>query len=240
MSLNPDYPGNPVICPLSCIFVLSGWRMCTMFVTFEGGEGAGKSTLIVKLVKELTNRGYQVVTTREPGGSALGEQIRQWLLNNNSKISIGQQAELLLFLAARAQHIEEVIRPALQQGKVVLCDRFCDSTIAYQGIARGLGKDYVESLCDLVCKEIVPNLTFFLDVDPEEGLSRRNRIHKGSFGNRDRIEAEKLEFHRKVRQGFQSLAHSHPDRIHVLNAHEPAGVVYSEAIKRIETLLVQG
>lgn len=207
------------------------------FFTFEGGEGAGKSTLIEKLAEMLTSQGYDVVKTREPGGTLLGEHVRNWLLDPSFKASVGTQAELLLFLAARAQHIEEVIRPAVQQGKVLFCDRFNDSTIAYQGVARGLGFDYVHSLCDLVCKDIQPNVTFFLDIDPEEGLARRKKIQKDNIGTIDRIEAEKLQFHRLVRQGFLQLAHEFPMRIHTIDAHQPAAVVYHEASEIIKAFL---
>lgn len=121
------------------------------FVTLEGGEGAGKSSLVSFLAQLLKERGYEVVVTREPGGTPLGEMIRHWLLTHQDSIQIGDQAELLLFLAARAQHIEEIIKPALEAGKIVLCDRFNDSTVAYQGVARRLDPVYVQQLCDLVC-----------------------------------------------------------------------------------------
>ena len=119
----------------------------SLFITFEGGEGAGKSTLLKKLAHDLNQKGYEVVITREPGGSLLGKQIRQWLLNRNESILIHSVPELLLFLADRAQHLEEVIKPALANGKVVICDRFNDSTVAYQGAARGLGVEFVQNLC---------------------------------------------------------------------------------------------
>lgn len=203
-----------------------------VLITFEGGEGAGKSTLIAKLSQELTHRGYHVLVTREPGGTPLGEHIRQWLLDPQFKMEVGQQAELMLFLAARAQHLEEVIRPALKQAKVILCDRFNDSTIVYQGIARGLGRDYVESLCDLLCKEVVPDLTFFLDLDAETGLARR----KGA-SSLDKMEKEKLEFHKLVRQGFHQLAQEHPSRIRTLNARLSIEEVYQAALEVVLFLL---
>lgn len=211
-----------------------------LFITCEGGEGTGKTTLINKLEQELLSRGYLVMKTREPGGSKLGEEIRKWLLHRDLSIPIGQQAELLLFLAARAQNLEETIRPALKEGRVVLCDRFNDSTVAYQGHARGLGIDTVQRLCEQVCAGTLPDLTFFLDVDPKEGLSRTKRLSKDSAGSGqvDRIEAEKLEFHQRVREGMQELARRYPERIFRIDTHQPLDVVFASAVARLEQLLV--
>lgn len=208
-----------------------------LFVTCEGGEGAGKTTLLSKLEKELVNRGYEVVLTREPGGSQLGESIRQWLLNRDFHATMGKKAELLLFLAARAQHIEELIKPSLNAGKVVLCDRFNDSTVAYQGLGRALGMEFVQKWCDLVCEDVIPNLTFFLDVDPQEGLRRTKRISKenAKAGSVDRIEAERLEFHQKVRQGLLSLAKQYPQRIVRIDANQSDSQVFAEALHNLES-----
>ena len=210
-----------------------------LFITFEGGEGAGKTTLISNLHHELLQRGYDVVVTREPGGSKLGNHIRHWLLNRDFDFTVGTNAELLLFLAARAQHIEELIRPALAAGKTVLCDRFNDSTVAYQGVARGLGLDAVQNLCDLVCGEIVPNLTFFIDVDPSEGLRRTRCVDKenSKAGEVDRIESEALAFHQRVRDGLQQLAARYPQRIHTLDGHHPPADVLLSAIHALNTYL---
>lgn len=203
-----------------------------LFITFEGGEGAGKTTLIDKIEQELKNRGVPVVRTREPGGTKLSEQIRHWLLDKSFDITVGDKAEMLLFLSARAQHLEELILPALAQGKVVLCDRFNDSTVVYQGVARGLGFDYVQKLCTLACG-IEPDLTLFLDLDPRIGLARTRRTHKDTAkaGEMDRIESEKLEFHEKVRQGFLKLAASNTQRIHVLDATQSRDDVFSHALE---------
>ncbi len=211
-----------------------------LFITCEGGEGSGKSTLIYKLAEELKGRGYDVLVTREPGGIPLGENIRQLLLRKDAKVEIGSRAELMLFLAARSQHIEELIKPALSAGKVVLCDRFNDSTVAYQGYARGLGIDVVQRLCTFVCNGIEPDLTFFLDVDPSEGLSRTLRIHKDTagVGQVDRIEAEKLEFHQCVRQGMRRLAAQFPERIRTIDAEKPIEAVFEAAVAFLEPFLV--
>lgn len=210
-----------------------------MLITFEGGEGAGKTTLINRLEKELSLQGLHLVKTREPGGSLLSEHIRSWLLNLDFNIKVGKKAELLLFLAARAQHLEELIIPALQAKKIVFCDRFNDSTVVYQGLARGLGFEKTEALCNLVCDQIVPDLTFFLDVDPEIGLERTKRTRKENAhdGEMDRIESEGLEFHKLVQAGFRRLAKENPKRIHTLDANQPEDAVFSQALKVLRTRL---
>lgn len=213
----------------------------SLFITIEGGEGAGKTTLIEKLATVLESRGYDVVKTREPGGSRLSDQIRQWLLNRDADLPIGYKAELLLFLSARAQHLEELIKPALAQGKAVICDRFNDSTIVYQGLGRGLGLEYVKQLCDIVSENIVPNVTLFLDVEPQVGLMRTRNASKENArqGEVDRIEAERLDFHERVRQGFLTLAKREPERIHVLNANQSEDAVFRQAKQLIEEVVHQ-
>lgn len=161
-----------------------------MFVTVEGGDGAGKSTLIEHLVPHFD------LITREPGGCELAETIRKWLLHSPTC----PEAETLLFLAARAQHINEVIEPALKAGKSVLCDRFNDSTIAYQGYGRQLGRERVETLCNLACP-LKPDLSIYIDLDPKIALARLKGL--------DRIEQEELAFHERVREGFLALDHLH-------------------------------
>ena len=209
------------------------------FVTLEGGEGSGKTTLLHQLAACLTQRGYDVITTREPGGTRLGETIRDWLLHQDPSTSIGHQAELLLFLAARAQHIEEKIIPALEAGKIVLCDRFNDSTIAYQGGARGLGIRYVKKLCQLICGAVMPQLTLFLNVSPEIGLSRSKSVHKehALSGELDRIESEALSFHRKIQQTLEFLAKREPLRIYTIDANQPQDLVLKEAITVLDELI---
>lgn len=209
-----------------------------LFITFEGGEGAGKTTLIDRIEQELRKRNLPLVRTREPGGTKLSEQIRQWLLSNHTTTPVGYKAEMLLFLAARAQHLEELILPSLAQGKIVLCDRFNDSTVVYQGIARALGLDYVQTLCDLV-SGIQPDLTLFLDVDPRIGLERTRRSDKehAKSGEMDRIESEKLDFHERVRQGFLQLASLLPERLHVLDAGKPRDQVFAQAMQILNRYL---
>ena len=201
------------------------WQMMSsakvpLFITIEGGEGSGKTTLINSLEELFLSWGLAVVKTREPGGTLLGNEIRSWLLNHHESIKIGAQAELLMFLAARCQHIEEIIAPAIAAGKVVLCDRFNDSTIAYQGIGRGLGLSFVQNLCKTVCGSVVPDLTFYLDIDPRIGLQRTKRLKKenAAAGEVDRIEAEKIEFHDSVRKAFSDIAEGEPDRFMIIDA----------------------
>jgi len=209
------------------------------FITFEGGEGAGKSTVINQVEQYLLSRQIPVVKTREPGGTAFGEEMRNWLLNHKKEMFIGAKAELLLFLAARAQHIEEVIAPALQAGKVVLCDRFNDSTIAYQSAGRGLSADSVKLLCELVVGSITPDLTFLLDVDPQIGLIRTREMMKENAhaGQVDRIEAEKIDFHQRVRKAFIDIAHDEHNRICLVDANQPQQVVSNAVLKVISTYL---
>lgn len=206
-----------------------------LFITIEGGEGVGKSTLCEQLALKLEQRGYDVVKTREPGGSPLSEHIRELLLHSQGKYQIGEQAELLLFLAARAQHIEENILPTLRQGKIVLCERFNDSTIAYQGCARHLGMHHVEELCKLASEELLePNCTLFLDLPPSEGMKRLTAQQRKKV---DRLEQEQLQFHHEVRQGFLHLADQYPDRIVTLDASSPIEQVVEMALKALEPSL---
>ncbi len=210
------------------------------FITVEGGEGSGKSTLLNKVEDLLLNRGYAVIKTREPGGTQLGEKIRDLLLSCDEKTQICSQAELLLFLAARAQHIEEVIKPALIAGKIVLCDRFNDSTIAYQGAARGLDSTYIRTLCQQICGQIIPNLTLFLDVNPEIGLMRSNKLNKAhaASGQFDRIEKETIDFHQRVREAFRQLAQLEPLRIFPIDANRSQHDVIQEATRVIEEYIL--
>jgi len=199
-----------------------------MFITFEGGEGAGKSTLIRK-VHEALRHSRKVVQTREPGGTNLGEAVRGILLHGEN---IATRAELFLFLAARIQHIEEVIKPALARNEIVLCDRFSDSTIAYQGAGRGLGVDYVKSCTRDAIHDFSPDLTFYVDVPPEIGLERAGRREA-----HDRIESEAIHFHERVRAAFLQLAREASDRIVVLDGTRARDEVFKSALEVIHARL---
>lgn len=200
-----------------------------MFITIEGGEGSGKTTLQNRLYDHLTAQGQSVIKTREPGGTSLGKEIRRLILHT-SELCLKSRAELFLFLADRSQHIDQVIKPAIEQGQVILCDRFTDSTIAYQGLARGLPTEQLEELCTIATDGITPDLTFFIDIDPPEGLRRVAETRGDSF---DRIECEAIEFHAKVREAFLILAERNPDRIKVLNGNLTPDEVLSAALEHL-------
>jgi dTMP kinase len=181
-------------------------------IAFEGVEGAGKSTQLELLRRQLEGRGREVVVTREPGGTPVGERVRALLLD--PEVEIYPRAEALLFAAARAELVERVIRPALERGAVVLCDRYLDSSLAYQGGARGLGREPVEEVNRLATGGLLPDLVVLLDLDPADGLRRRQ-------GDRDRIEAQDLDFHRRVREAFRALAAADPNRFAVVDGAAP-------------------
>ncbi len=192
-----------------------------MFITFEGGEGAGKSTLIQKVNEKFLSRKKDVLLTRAPGGTMTGDLIRHLLLHRDEK-DISSRCELFLFLADRAQHVDEIIRPALEKDKIVLCDRFNDSTIAYQGGARGFGLDWVHKLCLFATDHLEADLTLYLDIDPLDGLKRVQR-------SKDRIEQQDLQFHQKIREAFLQIAKKEPKRFHILDASQPPDDVYKQA-----------
>ena len=202
-----------------------------MFITFEGGEGAGKTTLIERLTKELEALGRSVHRTRAPGSLKIGEKIRELLLHSE-KGEFPPKTELFLFLADRAAHVEKEIRPALKSGKIVLCDRFNDSTVAYQGYARGLGEETVADLCDFACGGLKPTLTFYLDLDPALGLKRAQN-EKAS----DRIESETLAFHEKIRQAYLHIAKKEPQRVHVIDASRDKEAVFEDAFQLVRDAL---
>jgi dTMP kinase len=198
-----------------------------LFITLEGGEGVGKTTVAQILKSFFEAKGLTVLLTREPGGCHLSEEVRELLLRKRTKIF--PKAELLLFLAARAQHIEEEILPALKKGCVVICDRFHDSSIAYQGFGRDLGEDEVKTLCEKGCGSLRPDLTLLLDAPVEIGLKRASQ--RGELD--DRIGEEIKTFHEKVREGFLTLAKKEPNRMVVIDATLPL----KEVIEKIEHVL---
>lgn len=201
-----------------------------MFITMEGIEGSGKTTQIRHISGYLQACGYECMVTREPGGTEIGGKIRQILLDRNHDM-LDAVAELLLYTADRAQHVSEKIKPALDTGKIVLCDRFCDSTIAYQGAARGIDASVIKTLNELVLKDISPDITFLLDLPPEAGLLRAwKEIDAGIRDTaQSRFEHEKVLFHKKVRQGYLALAEAAPWRIKIIDAALPPADV-TEAI----------
>ncbi len=201
-----------------------------MFLTIEGMEGSGKSTLARLLCAEIESRGRAVVSTREPGGCRLGEELRRILLGRTSVLD--DNAELFLFLADRAQHVGECVRPALDRGKWVVCDRYSDSTIAYQGYGRGMDLSVLRSLCSAASGGLWPDKTLLLDIPEEEGLRRarkRNGLN-GADNAEGRFEAERLDFHRRVRRGFLALAGEEPDRFIVLDSMRTPREILDEAL----------
>lgn len=197
-------------------------------IAFEGVEGAGKSTQLELLRRALEEQGHKVVTTREPGGTPVGERVRSLLLDPSS--TVHPRAEALLFAAARAELVEQVIRPALERGEVVLSDRYLDSSLAYQGAARGLGLDEVAAINSFATAGLLPDVVILLKLDPAEGLARRR-------GDRDRIECQDLDFHQRVAEAFLDLAAAEPERFAVIDAAAPpervAGEVRAAVLARI-------
>ena len=204
--------------------------MAGLFITFEGPECSGKTTQIMRLKEHLSGQGRDVLCTREPGGTPLAEAIRGLLLDRREE-AVTTEAELLLFSAGRAQHVAHRIRPHLAKGGIVICDRFIDSTTAYQGYARGVSLDFIRRLNAFAIGETVPDVTFLLDLPLEE--TRRRLARRNGAGGEDRMEAENNSFHQKVREGFLAIARENPDRFRVVDATQDIDQI--AAIIRKET-----
>ena len=204
------------------------------FITFEGLDGCGKSTQIEKLAKSLRDRGRQVLVTREPGGTAIGDRIRALLLDS-ATVKLSPLAELALMFASRAQHIDEVIRPALAKGKVVLCDRFTDSSEAYQGAGRKLGSEVVLTLHRTLCHGLEPDLTILMDSNVADSVARARRRNAAvsSTADENRFERENREFFERVRRGYLEIARRDAHRVVVVNAREPIGAVHREIVAAV-------
>jgi dTMP kinase len=196
-----------------------------IFISLEGPEGAGKTTIITMLMNELEQLGYQVTQTREPGGIEIAEKIRNVILDK-SHTAMDPRTEALLYAAARRQHLVEKVNPALESGKIVLCDRFIDSSLAYQGHARGLGMDDVYSINKFAIGDRMPDLTIYFDIDPVIGL---NRINQHDNREVNRLDLEDIQFHYKVREGYELLLKKFPDRMKKIDAADPIEVVCSKA-----------
>jgi dTMP kinase len=198
-----------------------------LFITFEGPEGSGKSTQLRILGKRLRGKHLPVLETAEPGGTPIGLQIRRVLLDAKNQ-ELCPTAELLLMFAARAQNVDQAILPALATGHVVLCDRFTDSTLVYQGAARGLGAELVYEVDRIACRGLVPDLTLVIDVDIETGLARARRRNQRNQDSETRLDEQPLEFYRKVRVAYQQLADDEPERVKVIDgSREEAEVAKS-------------
>jgi dTMP kinase len=189
-----------------------------LFITIEGGEGSGKTTQSLFLKEYFEEKGYEVLLTREPGGTGLAETIRQILLNPN--LNIVPESELFLYEAARAQHIKEIVLPALRAGKAVICDRFTDSTVAYQCYGRKLDLNLINKLNLVASFGLTPTLTIYLDITPPKGLNKAKMSNKKTFG--DRFEMESIQFHNNVRKGYLNQAEKYPNRIKIVKTQKRA------------------
>ena len=199
-----------------------------LFITIEGNDGSGKSTVIQSLKEQLAKLNLEVCYTREPGGSYVAEKIREVILDNDN-IAMDDKTEALLYAASRRQHLKETVFPALEEGKIVVCDRFIDSSLTYQGIARGLGVDVVFNMNMYATEGFMPHLTIYLLVDPKIGLERKS--HQKEL---DRLEHEKLEFHEKVYNGYLMLADRFKDRVRIVNGN----VTIEEECKAVNDIIL--
>ncbi len=199
-----------------------------LFITFEGADGCGKSTQMNLLARYLKDNGHEVVLTREPGAKGLGEKVREILLNYDGEVS--DRCESFLFLADRAQNIDIIINPAVEEGKIVLCDRHIDSTVAYQGRGRGLDIERIKMLNDLAVNGRKPDLTFVFDIDVETSMKRVGK-------DKDRMESAGIEFQNRVRKGYLELAKQEPERIKVIDASKSIEEIHLSVVKLINSVL---
>lgn len=205
-----------------------------MFITFEGIEGSGKSSVMKLFADFLHDRGEMPVLTREPGGNSLGRMLRPVLLNARTSF-LSPDAELYLFLADRAQHVEEVIRPALESGQTVLCDRYVDSTIAYQGYGRGMDIENLERACAIASRNVMPDHTLLLDLPVAAGITRAGERNKkeGTIITEGRFESESLDFHERVRRGYLEQARLYPERIAVIDSSRNLEAVFRSCLEKL-------
>ena len=212
--------------------------MTGKFITFEGPEGSGKSTQICLLAEQLEGQGIKVRCAREPGGTVTGEAIRNILQHDAVDEPLDERAELLLFTASRAQLMKRVVMPALQRGEWVLCDRFIDSTMAYQGFARGMDIETLERINDFAIHGRKPDLTLLLDLDIARGFERLEHRYAGKVGAADRFEREARDFHDRVRDGYQKLAQREPKRFRIINSDRPIKTVSDEIWNLVKEILL--
>ena len=205
-----------------------------MFITFEGPDGSGKTTQIRQLIPVLQEKGLDIVQTREPGGTYIGDQIRSVIMNMKNK-SMHPRAEILLFCASRAQLVEELIRPSLAEGKLVLCDRYADSTMAYQGYGHGLDRDALSQLLNFATGGLKPDLTLLFDISAEAGLRRRLANHE----EWNRMDDYALQFHERVRSGYLAMAAAEPERWTVINADRTPEEIHEEVVSVIAAKLAE-
>lgn len=204
------------------------------FITIEGPEGAGKTSVMKDVAEKLQSEGYEIISTREPGGIRISERIREVILDNDLT-EMDARTEALLYAAARRQHLVEKVEPALSEGKIILCDRFVDASLAYQGYARGLGIDEVLSINKFAIGNLMPDLTLLFDVDPQIGLGR---IAQHDDRELNRLDVESLGFHKAVREGYQEVVKRYPNRIHVIDASKSQEEVTNEVLNVLKKTLV--
>ena len=201
-----------------------------IFITLEGGDGAGKSTQIDNIKRYFEERGYDVLISREPGGTHIGEKLRDILLDRSNS-EMDDVTEMLVYAASRAQHVSELIKPSLDEGKIVICDRYVDSSLAYQGYGRELGS-IVKDVNDVATRGLLPDITFWLDLDPEEGRRRA-----GNEGELDRLEVENKDFHSRVRDGFRAICEADPKRIKKIDASESVEEMKQRIYEHLDEML---
>lgn len=209
-----------------------------IFITIEGIDGAGKTTQAKRLADYLKGKGLSYLCTREPGGTSTGDKIREILLDKGNHKLCGK-AEVLLYAAARAQLVEEVIRPALDRGKMVISDRYVDSSIAYQAFGQGENPDFIRRVNEEATGSLYPHLTLILDLDPEEGINRLQERLARMNTDQDRIESKKIDYHHRVRQGYLFVARLQEERVKVIGAHREEEAVHRDIVDEVEKLLVK-
>lgn len=207
--------------------------MSGVFISFEGGEGSGKTTIASMIKESLTKEGYHVVLTREPGGVEIAEKIRD-IIHDVQYTNMDRKTEALLYAASRRQHLVEKVIPALEKGYIVICDRYVDSSMVYQGIARGIGIDEVYQMNLFATENILPKRTIFFDIQPEDGLKR---VYANKDREVNRLDLENIDFHRKVYQGYLSLCDKFPNRIVKIDASLDIDHVYQQVLKKIREIL---
>lgn len=205
-----------------------------LFITLEGPDGSGKTTILNRIKAEFKNRNIDIVTSREPGGTRIGEEIREIILDKENTL-LADETEALLYAASRAQHVAEVIEPAIKNGQIVISDRFLLSSLAYQGVGRGLGIEKVKLINDFGLRNIQPDLILFFYIDPEETLRRKTENNGG-----DRLELEGDNFHRKVYNGYRQLIEKYPENIVIIDARESVEEVAKNAMAAIDKLIYKG
>jgi len=216
--------------------LVDGYSRSGRFITFEGPDGSGKSTQLRSLAARLRSEGYDVLETAEPGGTEIGQQIRRILLDGRNE-ELSAVTELLLMFAARAQNTDQWILPALRDGKIILCDRWTDSTLAYQGSGRGLGSEVVLEVDRIACRGLVPDLTIYVDIEVEAGLSRAKARNQKTEAIETRLDEQALDFHKRARAAYLRLVSDEPDRVKLIDGDRSPSAVAEDVYETVSALL---